>query len=204
MSTNDNMMSTVALLTELLSSERARAEALAKEVAKAKGEAEQVTLYKNLLHNARQERDVLREQLKTAGTIDANAGSEFQRKVIVDLRKEVKTLETALAAERAKQTSVSAVGTMPMAKNPNRAYIEGVAYQHRAVAYRKGKTENFPVATVKVFRDDDHAEKFLKEHYTSSGGRGQPARLGAVIVECENAPTPEAALSNRRSRKTVK
>lgn len=109
--------------------------------------------------------------------------------------------------KRLSATSVPATGTLPMHRKANRMYIEGVAYQVRTLGYRREYPDDvLPVATLKVFRDDKHADKYLRaagaDHRTGEARkrRGAPVRLGAVIVECEEPLVPEKLCDRSRKK----
>lgn len=124
-----------------------------------------------------------------------------QRKLKAQAREQHLLDEIKKLSEQNKRLSVGstpATGALPMHRKADRVYIEGVAYQLRTLGYKREYPEDvLPVATLKVFRDDKHADKYLRaagaDHRTGEARkrRGAPVRLGAVIVECEEPLMPE-------------
>ena len=114
---------------------------------------------------------------------------------IEDLRKQVKELKAALRRRDKKELVSPEAGALPMTKNPDCTYIEGVAYQVRSLSYRI-EHEEYPLVTIKVFKDDTSAAKFIGEG--GHNGCGKPMRLGACIVECEVPVVPEVRLGSTR------
>ncbi len=134
----------------------------------------------------------LRTQAREQHLLDEIKKLSDQNKKLSDQNKKLSTDSTPSTP------NIPATGTLPMHRKADRMYIEGVAYQIRTLGYKREYPDDvLPVATLKVFRDDKHADKYLRaagaDHRTGEARkrRGAPVRLGAVIVECEEPLMPE-------------